>query len=568
MFTFSSIQIGELPQMEVPGALLILASRRSVRTCFTRAAFLASVLLLITASIAGATCVVPASLRARLQSKPTAEAYAALGASFGSQKNFTCAADAYAKAVKLQPDSASLLYLLGLSLFSAGQPQNATEPLRNAIRLAPGNAKAHLALAAALDQLDQIEDAESEWRAALTLDPDSTPALDGLSRDLIEDRDYASVIALLENPARKRVRSALQLLNLGMAYIKSGQLDQASKVLHEGLNASPDSLPLADELSVVLVLQKRLNEAVSVLESAIERHPKDQDTQILYLRALVTNHVGNPQQVAQKLLVAYPHNWEVLYLNAVLEFEDGRLRQARAHLVESVSLNPNNAQSRRQFGLVLMQLQELPLAKQQFQQAIALGIPDSEVYLNLATVLKQLGETDTAKEQLDRYRQLKKAESGRGQAAGKAEQADQLMASGDAAQAAALYREALASDPDEAVLAYKLSRALDKANDPAGQKAALLRAIEINPNLAEAQNELGYLANRSGDEHQAESYFRAAIHASPSYIVAWVNLAATLASQAKWQDANDALKRALAINPTDPTARELGQAIAAAQAQK
>ena len=66
---------------------------------------------------------------------------------------------------------------------------------------------------------------------------------------------------------------------------------------------------------------------------------------------------------------------------------------------------------------------------------------------------------------------------------------------------------------------------------------------------------------------QAENYFRAAIHASPSFITAWINLAATLASEAKWQEAKDALSHALKIDPENAKAHELGQALASAQAQ-
>jgi len=138
------------------------------------------------------------------------------------------------------------------------------------------------------------------------------------------------------------------------------------------------------------------------------------------------------------------------------------------------------------------------------------------------------------------------------------------MTAGNAAQAASLYRDALESDPDEPLLYYKLSKALDKTKDTAGEKTALLKAIQLDPNLAEAQNQLGYLAVQDGDAVQAESYFHAALHASPSYMGAWINLAATLASEAKWQDAKQALQHAMEIDPDNADARRLSRAIASA----
>jgi superkiller protein 3 len=142
------------------------------------------------------------------------------------------------------------------------------------------------------------------------------------------------------------------------------------------------------------------------------------------------------------------------------------------------------------------------------------------------------------------------------------------MAAGDAVKAAELYRAALATNPDEPLLSYKLARALDKSNDLVNEKVALQRAIELNPNLAEAQNQMGYLVVRGGDAATAETYFRAAIHSSPSYMSAWINLAATLASETKWQDALEATNHALTIDSSNAEARQLKQAIQAAQTKQ
>jgi len=550
-----------------PEMNLINIRKRAPRHGLRVGICLGVVLPLLAGQLAYATCTTPPSMKAQFQSKPTAEAYSSLGAWFGDRKQFACAAEAYANAAKLQPDSADLAYMLGLSFFSAGQLQKAADPLRRAERLDPSDVRSFLALGAALEQMKRIADAKAEWRAALAIDPDSEAALDSLSHDLILDKNYTAVLALLGKPARSGKRSSQQNLNLGMAYAKTGQLGEAAKVLREGLNTAPESLPLANELSVVLVLLSRVDEAIAVLDIAIERHPEDQNTQVLYLRTMVTNNVANATQVGKKLLVVFPHNWEVLSLNGTLEFEDGNLQQAKSHLEEAVTLQPGDARSHRELGLVLCQLQDLPHAKQHLEQAIALGDPDPETQYTLANVLRGLGQTDQAQKQLALYQKLKMAQSERKQAAGKAEQGDQVLAAGDPVRAAALYREAIASDPDEALLAYKLSVALEKSSDFAGEKAALLRAIQLNPNLAEAQNQMGYLTVRSGNTALAESYFRAAVHASSSYIPAWINLAATLASQAKWQEAKEALRHALEIDPEDPKARELSQALKSAQAQ-
>jgi tetratricopeptide (TPR) repeat protein len=520
----------------------------------------------LTAIAVHATCTAPPSMKSRLQSQPTAQAYADLGKWFGDQKQFHCAAEAFAAAVKLEPDSASLDYLWGLSLYSAGDTEAALAPLRKAANLGTHDVQPHLVLGAALDRLGQTPHAEREWRAALAIDPGSAAALDGLSSDLLSDKDYAEAITLLEQPARREKPTPLQSLNLGMAYARTLQLNEAARVLREGLDAAQDSLALADELAVVLMLLDRPEEAETILAAALALHPADLNTKVLYLRVLISSKSDTAQQFGRKLLLAAPHNWEVLYLNAQLEIRSGEFFHARAHLEQSVALKRDYFPSDEALGNVLSNLKDFSGAKQHLQKAIELGDTEPAVQYELAMVLKSLGETEQAQEKLRTFQAMRKAEADQTLAVSKIESGDRAMASGDAASAVALYREALADDPNEARVAYKLAKALEKTNDLTGERAELERAIELNPNLAEAQNQLGYLTGRSGDLAQAEICYRAAIKASPSYLVAWINLAATLADEAKWQDAKEAIAHALEIDPDSAAAHRLDQAITAARA--
>jgi tetratricopeptide (TPR) repeat protein len=515
-------------------------------------------------SLAAAECNGPLALEARLKANPAAETYANLGTWFADKKQFDCAAAAFASASGLQPQSASFAYLWGLSLYSAGQDAAAVEPLDKARELDPNDIRPHLVLGAVMDRLKKSADAETEWRAALAIDPDSTVALDRLSQDLIDTKDYSSVAALLDRPGKERVRTPLQSLNLGVAYAGRVELDKAVSVLREGLNNNPDSLPIANELAVLLMLVGRDDEASAVFDLALAKHPDDQPTQILYLHTLVSSHSEKASELAHRLLAAHPDQWEVLYLNAVLEAREGDTIIARAHLERSEALNPASSQTQHELGSVLASLGELPAAREHLEKAIALGDNQPEVQYDLAQVLRRLGQTAQAQEKLDIYQKLKRAQSEKTQAAGKAEVGDQAMAIGDAKKAVTMYKEALESNPDEPLLYYKLSRALDKVGDIDGEKAALKRALELNPNLAEAQNQMGFLAARAGNTGEAEGYFRAAVLVSPSLVGAWINLAATLASEAKWDDAKQALGHALEIDPDNPQARSLSQAISEA----
>ena len=269
------------------------------------------------------------------------------------------------------------------------------------------------------------------------------------------------------------------------------------------------------------------------------------------------DETAKAQQLGSKLLEATPHNWEVLYLIGVLEQRAGEYAAARDHLQQAVVLNPDHYESRRSLGSVLAKLKDNQGAREQLEKAIALGSHDPEVRFELAGVLRALGENEQAQQQFKLYQQEAQAKSDLTQAAAKAAFADQKIAAGEFQQAVDLYREALAAAPKEASLAYKLAMALDKLGDTANERLALEQTIQIDPNMAEAQNQLGYLALRAEEPASAEEHFRMAVHASPGFAKAWVNLAATLYLESKLPEAKEAVEHALQTEPDNPQALKL-----------
>jgi tetratricopeptide (TPR) repeat protein len=373
------------------------------------------------------------------------------------------------------------------------------------------------------------------------------------------------VVTLLEKRRSNRKLSSLASLNLGIAFAATARLEDAATVLRDGLAADQDSLPIADELAMVLMLLGRVEEAYAVFDGALARHPDDKRTQVLYLSTLVTSNSEKAPGYAKKLLTTYPLDWEVLYFNAVVASREGDFLNARELVEKSVSLNPGNSQAQHLLGSSLAKLGDYAGAKEHLQRAIQAGDNQPEVHYELSKVMQRLGDSQGAADELQAYQSIKNVQSGKTQAAGKAEVADQEIRAGNAAKAAVLYREAIESDPDESLLHYKLSKALDQINDIEEEKKELQRAITLNPDLPEAQNQMGYLIAREGNTQAAESYLRAAVRASPSYVPAWINLAATLASESKWQAADDAIEHALSVDPGNAQAKQLREAIATAR---
>ncbi len=532
------------------------------------------ILLLIVAVLGGtcrawSMCTPPDAIAAQLKTRHDAAIYAQLGMWFADRHQYVCASDSFRNAVAADPASARYTYLLGLSLYSDGHASEAVHPLQQAISLDPKDVDAYMALGAAFDQMGNRGEAETQWRQALAVAPQSVLALDNLSRDLLADGNYSSVITLLKPLADAGSLTVPLSVKLSVAYSKSGLLDDASALLHTTLRANPSSLPVVEALAGVLILQTRVQEATGIVRTAVTQHPHDKDVQVLYLRTLVlANDTAQAEALSRALLVSNPNNWEVLYLTGSLKLFEGDYPASQKYLERSVALKPDDAESRFDLGVALARMKAESAAKEQLQKAIALGYNKPEVHIELARTLQALGDASAAQEQLQLYQQSLRAQSAQTQAAGQAALADQAVNAGHLQQAIELYRNALATDPNEPLLAYKLAMALDKSGDIAGERTALEHAIELNPRFALAQNQLGYLDSQQGDSGSAEKHFRLAVQADPGYASAWMNLAATLYLESEWQESKAAVGHVLLLDPSSIPAKQLSEQLDAMEKQQ
>ncbi|HEY6339700.1 MAG TPA: tetratricopeptide repeat protein [Candidatus Sulfotelmatobacter sp.] len=518
----------------------------------------------LVSGMAWASCAGPPSLETRIKSHADAPAYVDLGNWFGDHHQYDCAAEAFRSALKFEPTSASLYYLVGLSLFSSGHAEEAVGALQQSIQIAPDEVKSHLILGAALEQAHRNKEAMTEWVAALKIDPHSTEAIDWLSKGLVAEGDFGDAIALL----RSAPRDENLTIRLAEAYDKAGMLDKAADVLKPALNAKPSSLPLTEALTTILVKQTLYQDAIRLAAKAAKLHPGNLEAERQYFRLLVLNDdyaLATP--LGQKLLIRAPHDFDILYLNGIMERAAGKFPTARKHLEEAVRLQPNHYNARYNLGVVLSELNDASGAKEQLEKAIELGASEPEIRFTLASALRTLGEADEANQQLKLYQQELQAKNNRTLAASKAAQGDKELATGDPQKAVAFYREAVTATPKDILLSFKLALALDRTGNIDEERTLLEQAVKVDPSFALAQNQLGYLASRSGDSASAEEHFRNALRAAPGYTQAWVSLAATLGMESRFPEAQQAVASALKLDPQNAEALQLRKDLEAAQTQ-
>ena len=335
-----------------------------------------------------ASCTPPEEMKTKLKDNPAADTYRDLGIWYGSKEQYQCAAEAFGTSLHMDPHQehwGDVAFMYGESLYLSGDVKGAITELAAAERSGLQSTTLHLMLAEAYDQVQWTASAESEWRAVLALDMESSEALDGLSSDLIADNDYAATIQLLSDPKISGQRTAVQSLNLGKAYVKTAKPEEAAKVLRDGLNNFPGSLPLARDLAAVLLALGQPEEAAAVRDLAIAQQPADSNT------------ASNDNQ---------QHSAQDLYDRAGKALDAGDAAQAIKLYEELLKLVPDSIEARTNLGAALAQEGRYDEALQQYRQALSRDPQNETVLLNLALAFYKQGDFSQARSELDTLHKL------------------------------------------------------------------------------------------------------------------------------------------------------------------
>jgi tetratricopeptide (TPR) repeat protein len=124
----------------------------------------------------------------------------------------------------------------------------------------------------------------------------------------------------------------------------------------------------------------------------------------------------------------------------------------------------------------------------------------------------------------------------------------------DYRDAVRLWQITVAQRPSNVLAHTMLAQALDADGRPDEAREHFLRATELNPHFALAQEGLGENLAKRGDLDDAIGHYRAAIHAKADFADAHDNLGVALGRQKQWSEAVAEIHEALRINPEYSTA--------------
>ncbi len=219
------------------------------------------------------------------------------------------------KVLELNPYTADAFLGLGVIYQQKNQLDEAIEYLSKSILYDPYSSENHLALGIVFMAKMRLPDAIREMDRAIELDPTNAKAW--------FHRGYCLMVEKSDQPTRLK----------------------AIEYIHKSVELSPNFAEARWRLSMLLIQENRLSDAIVHLETLVKMRP--QDAQIIHALALCL--VQDSQEDPEKL------------------------KKARALLEKAVSMNEDFEKAQYDLGVVLVKLGEIAKAKESFLKVLRIN---------------------------------------------------------------------------------------------------------------------------------------------------------------------------------------------------
>jgi protein O-GlcNAc transferase len=285
-------------------------------------------------------------------------------------------------------------------------------------------------------QQGRIELAEPLYRQALSLVPNHSDALHLLGLIALQCEQFTAALQLIQAAIQQRPNEAIYYGNLGVAYEKQGDKQQAEAAFRRALELNPNYPDGLNNLGQLLQSAERYDEALTLLKRAIELKPDNADAwnnlgvgamkqsqfdqaNLHFLKALSfqpihvsarcnlgTVHLAQNQyeRAMEQFSIALrqsPNSYLAHHGIATLYLKRGELREAVAGFQKALAFNSRSADTWIHLGCALDELEQRASAIEAFHHAIDLEPRSPEAYFNLGRVLSRSENYEAAVKALD-----------------------------------------------------------------------------------------------------------------------------------------------------------------------
>jgi protein O-GlcNAc transferase len=239
--------------------------------------------------------------------------------------------------------------------------------------------------------------------------------------------------------------------------------------------------------------------------------------------------------------------WQGLGL---VHLQEGNIDEAGQDFRHALAIRPGYIDAEKGLAHALAAAHQWPEAAALLKSLLAANPNSSEETVALGNVLARMGDKDGAEKQFARGRELANDELILLRAKGENNWGVTLRKDGKSGEAAKAFRQALAEDPRFCEAHDNLGGVLWLQKDAAAAISEFQAAVQCDPSLASARNNLGTaLLYSDHDLDKAIAEFRAAVALRPGFALAHLNLGKALATKQDFADAETEFRRAILIEP-------------------
>ncbi|MCR4299986.1 MAG: tetratricopeptide repeat protein [Sulfuricaulis sp.] len=252
---------------------------------------------------------------------------------------------------------------------------------------------------------------------------------------------------------------------------------------------------------------------------------------------------GEALTLCTAILRAQPMNIGTLELAGMLHYQSGEYVPARQYFERAVSANPQASHGHANLAQVLVDLHEFETAENCARRALVLDARNADAHNILGNILAARGTWSDA---LEHYRQAIVSDPQRPLFHHNLGHALQRLDSEDAEKS---YRKAMALEPRFAPAYVNLGGLLVKQERYMEARDLLRRAIALDPENADAYNNLGLANRKLGNLAEAFGAYRVALEKNPTMAGIWHNLGLLYEEGNRSTEAMDCFKRAVELDP-------------------
>lgn len=468
--------------------------------------------------------------------------------------NLTEAASTYQQILRVDESHPDALHLLGVIHLQAGEHAKAIELIEKAIEADPSNPIYRNNLGTSYRGLRRFDKAVESFGEALKLNPDYAQASYNLGCSYEAQRKWVEAADAYRATLSRMPEFAQAWNNLGNVLLKLDSTDEAKLCFLELIRLQPESAEAYYNLGNTEFALDNLEAAEQAYDAAAELNPELNG--LNFSRGQLAHQRGSLQDAVkfyEAELARSPQNARsLLNLGAALheagDTEGAMLRyqQSAVGLAESCLAAAQSLLAEEKFAE----------AAEKFDKALELLPDELSVYRGGSLAHQRIGNYDRAieiaSEACERFRFDHTAYQHLGLL---------LHEQGKSEESIAPLKKAIELQPEFAEAQYNLGTILALLGRSQEAISQYQETLRISPQMAGVWNNLGGIHSQNKELEPAEQCFRKAIEADPNLPEAHSNLGNVLQGQKRFDEAVESYRHAIAIRPTYAEAyRNMAQA--------